>query len=168
MPPPQPSPLIQPLTCPLLPHCPVLWLLSSPFGTQQLLTRPQLVEGRTYLCVSLSVLSLILVPPSSPGLCHLSTLSLVCLLFSYSFLLPMSLPLLSPSSLSSLSLSAPSPLHLVSLFLGILFHPWKFSFFVCVSFGVLIPSSPFSSPSPFLFFPLSSPSPISFSSPPFL
>lgn len=75
------------------------------------------------------------------------SLSLVCPLSSFSFLLPTSLPLLSPPFLFSLSLLyAPSPLHLVSLFLAISFHLWKFSFFVCVSFGVLIPSSPFSSP----------------------
>lgn len=132
------------------------------------------------MLVCISVLSLILAPPPSPGLCDLSTLlSLVCLssffLLSFPFVTSLSFSLLSLLLISFFGLFS---LHIVTVFLSILFHLKKFSFFkiffrnflsLCVyTFGVLIFSSllSFLSPLP-LFSPLPSPLPIFVSFAPF-
>lgn len=135
-------------------HCPVLQILSSLLA--KLLPRPQLAEGRagqTHTLVSLSLFCLLswLLPPL-----RVSAFSPLSFLWrispsSFSFLLPVSLPLL----FSLPPLSGPSPLCLVSLFLSMLFHLEIFLHCMCIPLGSLSlphlsPSSLLSLPSPLL------------------
>lgn len=131
--PPQPSPLIQPLTCPCLPCHPELWPLSSD-GTHQSYCKDHRwwsgEPGRPGpYCLPLYPISLLgssllseALPPS-----YLERLS-----FPFFFLLPVFLLLSLPSLLSA---SSPPPFIMAhcSYCLSKWFHLWKFSFSGCIA-----------------------------------